>query len=57
MDIIQEQKQLVKTARVTGVWYLLMAISGILGFMVFHGDIFGHHPSNNPEKINQYKPI
>jgi len=32
--------QLIKTARLTGVWYLLLAISGILGFMVFHQKIF-----------------
>jgi hypothetical protein len=34
------QGQLVKTARLTGAWYLLLAISGILGFMVFHPKIF-----------------
>ena len=35
-----EQKQLIKTARLAGVWYLILAISGILGFMVFHPQIF-----------------
>jgi hypothetical protein len=35
-----EQKQLVKTARLAGVWYLILAISGILGFMIFHPQIF-----------------
>jgi hypothetical protein len=35
-----EQKQLIKTARLAGVWYLVLAISGILGFMVFHPQIF-----------------
>ena len=35
-----EQKKLVSTARVTGVWYLIIAISGIFGFMVFHPQIF-----------------
>jgi hypothetical protein len=35
-----EQEQLIKTARLTGVWYLLLAISGILGFMVFHPKVF-----------------
>lgn len=35
-----EQTQLVKTARITGIWYLLMAISGILGFMVLHPRVF-----------------
>ena len=35
-----EQKQLIKTARITGVWYLILAISGILGFVIFHPQIF-----------------
>lgn len=32
--------QLMKTARLTGVLYLILAISGMLGFMVFHSQIF-----------------
>ncbi len=35
-----KQSQLVGTARVAGIWYLLMAISGLLGFMIFHTQIF-----------------
>ena len=35
-----EQKQLIKTARLAGLWYLLLAISGVLGFMIFHPQIF-----------------
>lgn len=35
-----EHKQLIRTARLAGVWYLLLAISGILGFMIFHPQIF-----------------
>jgi hypothetical protein len=35
-----EQKQLIKTARLTGVWYLILAISGLLGFLIFHPQIF-----------------
>lgn len=35
-----DHKKLVNTARVTGIWYLLMAISGVFGFMVFHPLIF-----------------
>ncbi|MDV7140464.1 DUF4386 domain-containing protein [Maribacter sp. TH_r10] len=41
------QKNLIKTARITGLWYLIMAITGILGFMVFHSQIF---VSGNPEQ-------
>jgi hypothetical protein len=40
MGMIMEQKQLIKTARLAGVWYLVLAISGIFGFMVFHHQIF-----------------
>ena len=43
----ENQGELVKTARLTGIWYLLLAISGILGFMVFHSQIY---VSDNPEK-------
>jgi hypothetical protein len=46
MDINKKQKNLIKTARIAGIWYLMMAISGILGFMVFHSQIF---VSGNPE--------
>ncbi|MBQ4802169.1 DUF4386 domain-containing protein [Aquimarina sp. MMG015] len=42
-----EHKNLIKTARITGLWYLMMAITGILGFMVFHSQIF---MSGNPEQ-------
>ena len=47
MGLDKEQKESIKTARITGVWYLMMAISGILGFMVFHSEIF---VSGNPEQ-------
>ena len=47
MDQNKTQKQSIKTARITGLWYLMMAISGILGFMVFHSELF---VSGNPEQ-------
>lgn len=47
MTIDIEQRQLITTARITGVWYLTLAISGALGFMIFHPQIF---VSNDPEK-------
>jgi hypothetical protein len=36
----EEHKRSIKTARLTGVWYLIMAISGIVGFVVLHSRIF-----------------
>ena len=35
-----EQKQGIKTARLAGVWYLLLALSGLIGFLIFHPQIF-----------------
>lgn len=32
--------ELIKTARITGFWYLMLAISGVLGFLVYHSQIF-----------------
>ena len=40
MTINNKQSELVTTARTAGIWYLLMAISGILGFMIFHPQVF-----------------
>jgi hypothetical protein len=42
-----EHQNLIKTARLTGVWYLLLAISGVVGFLIFHPQIF---VSNDPQK-------
>lgn len=42
-----EQKQLLNTARLTGLWYLLLAVSGIFGFMVYNPKIF---VTNNPQQ-------
>ena len=35
------------TARLTGIWYLILAISGMLGFLIYQPKIF---ISNNPEQ-------
>jgi len=42
-----KQIELIKTARIAGFWYLLLAIFGILGFMVFHSQIY---LSSDPEQ-------
>lgn len=46
MKIINQQRELT-TARLTGVWYLLLAVTGILGFMIFHPQIY---VSDEPDK-------
>ncbi len=34
------QKDLINTARKAGVWYLVLAISGVLGFLVLHPQVY-----------------
>jgi preprotein translocase subunit Sss1 len=34
------QKDLVQTARITGVWYLILAIAGVVGFLVIHPQVY-----------------
>ncbi len=36
----EQQKALVSTARIAGVWYLVLAITGVVGFLVLHPQIY-----------------
>jgi hypothetical protein len=36
----QQQKELIDTARITGVWYLMLAISGMVGFLLLHSRVY-----------------
>lgn len=36
----ESQQDLLRTARLAGVWYLLLAITGVLGFVVYHPQVF-----------------
>lgn len=42
----QNHKELVATARIAGIWYLVLALTGMFGFLYFHPQIF---ISNNPQ--------
>lgn len=42
-----EHNKLIRTARLTGIWYLLLAIFGVLGFLIFHPQVF---ISGDPQK-------
>ncbi|WP_299163546.1 DUF4386 domain-containing protein [uncultured Eudoraea sp.] len=46
MTINDKQSELVTTARTAGIWYLAMAISGILGFLIFHPQVFDSEDSH-----------
>ncbi|ULQ54008.1 DUF4386 domain-containing protein [Flavihumibacter fluvii] len=47
MTSTSAQKQSLTTARITGVWYLVLAISGMVGFLLLHPKIY---ISADPEK-------
>ncbi|MFM7487565.1 MAG: DUF4386 domain-containing protein, partial [Cytophagales bacterium] len=36
----EQQKELVSTARAAGIWYLVLAIAGVLGFLVLHSQVY-----------------
>lgn len=42
MRITSKQNSELSTARTAGSWYLMMAISGVLGFIIFHPQVY--HP-------------
>jgi len=44
MTINDKQRALVTIARTAGIWYLILAISGVLGFMIFHPQVFDSDP-------------
>lgn len=47
MKTNQLQSELVRTARLTGIWYLGLAVTGVLGFLLLHSQIY---ISNEPTK-------
>lgn len=47
MNNYRTKRDIVSTARMTGLWYLILGVSGILGFMIFHPQIY---IANEPEK-------
>lgn len=40
MNSEQQHKELVSTARLTGIWYLMLAITGMVGFLMLHSRIY-----------------
>jgi hypothetical protein len=47
MNSYMTQRDLISTARLTGLWYLILAVSGVLGFLILHPQIY---IANEPEK-------
>lgn len=54
METKEQQAELVKTARITGIWYLMLGITGMLGFLLFHPQIFvSEDPAKTLENLTQ----
>ncbi len=53
----EDQKQLMVTARLAGFWYLMMAITGILGFLVFHSQIFDADPNKTLSNLIEQESL
>lgn len=45
MNVKDSQRQLVTTARIAGIWYLMMAVSGVFGFLIVHPQVFSAEDS------------
>ncbi len=57
MNMDSVYKNQVETARVTGIFYLLLAISGVLGFMIFHSQIYVSDPAITLENLTSKESI
>ena len=51
------QSQLVAIARTAGIWYLIMAISGILGFLVFQPQVYDANPQKTVTNLVEGETI
>ncbi len=57
MSTIENQRALVATARTAGIWYLMLAISGILGFMVYHPQVYNADPQQTLTNLTEGESI
>lgn len=56
--MIDKQKDLVRTARVAGVWYLILAVSGVLGFLIFHPQVYVlNDPAKTLENLTEKESL
>ncbi|MBL7857443.1 MAG: DUF4386 domain-containing protein [Cyclobacteriaceae bacterium] len=53
-----QQKELVATARITGVWYLMLAITGMVGFLMLHSRIYvSVDPSKTLANLTEHETL
>ena len=58
MNTDWQQKDLISTARITGVWYLMLAITGVVGFLVLHSRIYvTADPAKTLENLVEHESI
>jgi hypothetical protein len=54
----QSQKELIGTARVTGFWYLMLAITGMVGFLMLHSRIYvSDDPSKTLANLTEHETL
>lgn len=54
----QQQKEWVGTARITGVWYLMLAIAGMVGFLTLHARIYvADDPSKTLSNLVEHQTL
>lgn len=57
MNYERQQKELINTARITGVWYLMLAISGMVGFLTLHARIYTGDPATTLTNLIEHEAL
>lgn len=57
LNIDDKRSKLLATAKMAGIWYLLMAISGVLGFLIFHPQVFSANPEQTLSNILEAETV
>ncbi len=58
MNTDQQQKELVSTARIAGVCYLALAITGMVGFLFLHSRIYaGDDPAKTLSNLTEFETL
>lgn len=50
-------KDEIKTARITGIWYLLLAISGMVGFLTLHSKLYVADPAQTLTNLTEQETL
>ncbi len=58
MNTDNQQKELVSIARIAGVWYLALAITGMVGFLFLHSRIYvGDDPIKTLSNLTEFETL